>query len=85
MSRLRRFVQWDRYFSTRALRTVQEYNEKVAYIHWNPAKAGLVKRPEDWKWSSVHDYSGSLDAPSGKGSPIPVDRVLLPADERARI
>ena len=76
---------WQDRFYDHALRTVREYNEKVAYIHWNPAKAGLVKRPEDWKWSSVHDYSGSLDAPSGKGSPIPVDRVLLPADERARI
>jgi putative transposase len=72
-------------FFDRALRTVKEYNEKVEYIHWNPVKAGLVKRPEDWKWSSVRDYTGSVQAPSGKRGPLPVERVLLPADPRRRI
>jgi len=44
-----------------------------------------VKCPEDWKWSSVHDYTGSVKVPSGKGSPIPVDRILMPSDQRRRI
>ncbi len=26
------------------------------YIHMNPVKAGMVKRPEDWKWSSCRAY-----------------------------
>ena len=26
------------------------------YIHLNPVRAGLVKRPEDFKWSSYWDY-----------------------------
>lgn len=69
----------------RALRTVKEYNEKVEYIHLNPVKAGLVLRPENWRWSSVHDDTGSVKGPAGPGSPIPVDRVLLPGDERKRI
>lgn len=72
-------------FFDRALRSVKEYNEKVAYIHWNPVKAGLVKRPEDWKWSSIHDYAGSINAPAGKGSPISIDRIMMPSDERRRI
>ncbi len=72
-------------FFDRALRTVKEYYEKVAYLHWNPAKVGLVKRPEDWKGSSIHDYTGSVKAPSGTGSPIPVDRMMMPSDERTRI
>ncbi len=72
-------------FFDRALRTVKEYNEQVEYIHLNPVKAGLVERPEDWKWSSVHDYTGSVRAPSGTGSPIPVDRILLPSEERTGI
>jgi len=72
-------------FFDRALRTVKEYNEKIEYIHLNPVKAGLVECPEDWKWSSVHDYTGTVKSPRGKGSPIPVDRVLLPSDERRRI
>ena len=72
-------------FFDRALRTVKEYNEKVAYIHWNPVKAGLVSRAEDWKWSSIHDATGTVNAPSGEGSPIPADRILLPSEERTRI
>lgn len=72
-------------FFDRALRTVKEYHEKVASIHWNPVKAGLVKRPEEWKWSSIHDYTGTVNAPSGKDSPIPVDRIMMPSDERRRI
>lgn len=80
-----RGVFWQGRFFDRALRTVKEYNEKVEYIHLNPVKAGLVARPENWPWSSVHDYTGSVNAPAGPGSPIPVDRVLLPGDERKRI
>ncbi len=28
------------------------------YIHNNPVKAGLVKKPEDWEFSSAADYAG---------------------------
>jgi putative transposase len=31
--------------------------EKVRYIHRNPVRRGLVKRPEDWKWSSFLRYA----------------------------
>jgi len=72
-------------FFDRALRTVKEYQEKVEYIHMNPVRVGLAQRPEDWKWSSVHDYMGGVNTPPEKGSPIPVDRILMPSDERRRI
>jgi REP element-mobilizing transposase RayT len=39
-------------FLGRAARTVKEYNEKVKYVHLNPARAGLVSRPEDWSRSA---------------------------------
>jgi len=72
-------------FFDRALRTVREYHEKVEYIHFNPVKAGLVDRPEDWLWSSVHDYAGSMkDAPITP-SGLSVDRIRIPADPRTRI
>jgi putative transposase len=29
---------------------------KMEYIHHNPVKAGLVKKPEDWKFSSARNY-----------------------------
>jgi putative transposase len=28
----------------------------VDYIHYNPVKHGLVERPADWRWSSIHRY-----------------------------
>jgi REP element-mobilizing transposase RayT len=41
-------------FFDRAVRRVKEYYEKVEQIHLNPVRAGLVKRAEEWQWSSVH-------------------------------
>ena len=76
---------WQPRFFNRALRRVKEYHEKVEYIHLNPVKAGLVTRPEDWPWSSVHDYTGSVEHPVTTPSGLCVDRVLLPAEERTRI
>jgi REP element-mobilizing transposase RayT len=50
-------------FFDRALRAVREYNEKVEYIRLNPVRAGLASRAEEWPWSSVHDYAGSVQRP----------------------
>jgi len=32
--------------------------QKIDYIHYNPVKAGLVDKPEDWPYSSARDYLG---------------------------
>ena len=76
---------WLPRFFDRALRSVKEYYGKAGYIHLNPVRAGLVKRGEDWQGSSVHDYAGSLSTAVSANRILAVDRVLLPADERARI
>lgn len=34
----------------------QEYWNKVRYIHFNPVRAGLCRRAEDWEWSSAQDF-----------------------------
>jgi len=70
-------------FFDRALRTVK--GEKVEYFHLNPVKAGLAKRPEDWPWSSIHDYTGNLTDAPVTPSGLSVDRVLLLANPRTRI
>ena len=41
---------WQPSFFDRALRSVNEYHQKVQYLHPNPVRAGLVSRPEDWRW-----------------------------------
>jgi hypothetical protein len=64
---------------------VQEYNEKVPYIHLNPVRAVLALRPEDWPWSSIHDYQGSMNCAPTTPSDLTVDHVLLPADAHTRI
>ena len=78
-------VLWQPRFFDRALRTVKEYNEKVQSIHLNPVKAGLVRRAQDWAWSSVHDYTGNVNDAPATPSGLAVNRVLLPADEGTRI
>jgi putative transposase len=34
----------------------KKFVEKVRYIHRNPVTRGLVKKPEDWPWSSFRHY-----------------------------
>jgi REP element-mobilizing transposase RayT len=35
------------------VRSSDEYGRILRYIEWNPVKAGLVKEPELWVWSSA--------------------------------
>jgi len=39
---------WDRY-----IRDEAHYRKAMHYIEWNPVKAGLVKLPEQWPFSSA--------------------------------
>jgi REP element-mobilizing transposase RayT len=43
------------------------------YIHWNPVKAGLVKQPQDWEFSSFHEYVGL------RGGTLPKTEDILAA------
>ncbi len=43
--------------------------EKVNYIHMNPVRAGLVERPQDYKWSSARWWAGR----PAEDEPIRVD------------
>lgn len=37
----------------------------IRYIHNNPMKAGLVREPEVYRWSSIHSYTGGKEQPEG--------------------
>jgi putative transposase len=79
---------WQPRFFDRALRTVQEYNEKVEYIHLNPVRAGLVSRPEDWSrpaGSSYNEYASMSAEEQKRRCGLIVDRVRMPSDPHARI
>jgi REP element-mobilizing transposase RayT len=45
------------------------FEQKLNYIHQNPVKAGLVEKPEDWKWSSAGYYT------DGKQGVVKVDSM----------
>ena len=45
----------------RNVRDMTELCREVRYIHLNPVERGLVKAPEDWKWSSVRWWMGARD------------------------
>ena len=76
---------WQPRFFDRALRTVQEYSEKVESIHGNPVRAGVVSEPQNWRWSSFHEYAGASPEEQIRRCGLIIDRVRLPADLRARI
>ncbi len=46
---------WWNYFDT-CIKDRREFFAKLNYIHWNPVKHGLVKRPEDYAYSSYRDF-----------------------------
>ena len=76
---------WQPRFFDRALRTVEEYNEKVECIHQNPVRAGLVSRPQDWRWSSLNEYAGLSPAEQIERCGLIIDRIRVPSDLRTRI
>jgi hypothetical protein len=75
---------WQGRFFDRALRTVKEYGRAIEYIHWNPVKRGLVKRPGDWVWSSYAEYVVPGEN-ARRQTILRIDRVRIPSDERTRI
>ena len=60
-------------------------SDRVEYIHLNPVRAGLVSRPEDWRWSSYNGYAGMGADEQNERCGLIVDRVRMPSDPRARI
>jgi REP-associated tyrosine transposase len=57
----------------RNLRSVRDVHEKIAYIHANPVRRGLVAHPRDWPWSSWTAWH------EGEDGLLPVDRDSLPS------
>jgi len=59
--RIWQWEYWDRY-----MRNERHFWTAVAYVHNNPAKAGLVPTAEEWLWSSAR-LEGARPEPSGPG------------------
>jgi REP element-mobilizing transposase RayT len=44
---------WQEEYFDRIVREGDEFGRIQRYIEWNPVKAGLVARPEEFRWSSA--------------------------------
>lgn len=51
-----KFKLWMDRYDDLIITTEKTLHTKVDYIHMNPVKAGLVKNPEDWLYSSARNY-----------------------------
>jgi REP element-mobilizing transposase RayT len=47
---------WDRRYDDNRIRSTHELRQVIEYIHNNPVRAGMVSSPEEYPWSSVHNY-----------------------------
>ena len=56
----------------RNLRSIRDIHEKIAYVHDNPARRGLVRQAADWHWSSATAWQSGVD------EPLAIDRESLP-------
>jgi REP element-mobilizing transposase RayT len=54
---------WERRFDDNAIVHASELREVVQYLHDNPVRIGLVRRPEDYFWSSARNYAGIAPVP----------------------
>jgi putative transposase len=75
----RRGNLWQPRYHDHAIRTVKEFRDALGYMHLNPVRRGLVQKPEDWPWSSVHAF--------GRPGPLRlrVDDLNLPAEATTRL
>jgi putative transposase len=48
---------WDHHPDARLLLTENMLMQRVHYTHQNPVRAGLVKKPEEYRWSSIRCWT----------------------------
>jgi putative transposase len=47
---------WQEGFMPKAIISDKMFGQKINYLHYNPVKRGLVKRIEEYEFSSARDY-----------------------------
>ena len=54
---------WERSFTNHRVRDEADFEKHRSYIHLNPVRAGLVKLPKDYPYSSAHPGFSLDEAP----------------------
>lgn len=52
-----KYSLWDHHPDVRLLWSEDMLMQRVHYTHQNPVRAGLVDRPEDYRWSSWRSWN----------------------------
>lgn len=56
---------WQQRFWEHLIRDEKDLEAHLAYIHWNPVKHGHVADPDEWPYSSWHDWNREYGRPVG--------------------
>ncbi len=72
---------WQHQFWARFVRHEKEFCDRLQYMHLNPVRKNLVRRAEEWRWSSYNNFA--VDKATAEDCPIQMDRVWLPEGYRA--
>ena len=48
---------WQKRYFDYNVKTNEEFEDRLRYLHRNPVRAGLCEKPEDWLWSSFRHYA----------------------------
>ena len=48
---------WQKRFWEHRIRSQEDWNKHLDYIHYNPVKHGLVQSPNEWQHSSFHYWA----------------------------
>ncbi|MEE2692222.1 MAG: transposase [Pseudomonadota bacterium] len=51
---------WQRRFWEHLVRDENDLERHIAYIHFNPVKHGHVRDPDDWPYSTWHDWKKEI-------------------------
>lgn len=66
---------WEGRFKRKRVETEEQLLHLTRYVHLNPTSDGLVKKPEDWRFSSYREY---LEKPEVLGKVITELRIDSP-------
>jgi putative transposase len=62
---------WQHQYWGRFVRHEREFGQRLSYLHMNPVRKGLVKKPRQWPWSSFNNFA--LDHATLAACPIQID------------
>jgi hypothetical protein len=51
---------WQEGYHPQAIYSDEMMQQKIDYIHANPVRKGWVAAPEHWRYSSAHEWLGSV-------------------------